>query len=951
MSASIAPCRRIVGGVTLCLAAAAHAGEAPETGGGSGEKAWASPAHPYRVSLTLERPADAPAVIDLPTGAILDAAAGVSVDRLDQDSFAFENAVLINPATGAAVGHCRLVRSVPALDIDGAFAALRGGGSPWTGFDAGSMFFEAVEIDGNPADALMLSHDEFANRKLTQPVELEADRRYLLDYWITMDPRDYAPTVAVRDPRRSLFNEQPHSYVAKLTPPGRWVRQRKIIRPASDTSQLEVAHSFTGRAGVAELRLQPVEWRLIVEPDAPTDRLDLYFMARAGHRLTIPTDELIRENPPAARLAAESIGGLETHGLNPEAVRVAGDGIEAWTVDPALPLKVGKITAYRPAGATPAAQAARVDVFRGGAASLVIALDAGRPRADSLLVTADFAGLPMAVRFNRLATVPVYDGPTVDDQVRGQLLDTRYDPLVPLDYALDPDSADGVHLVVVTFTPTADTPPGRHAGHVRLTLGQRTLRVPVSLRVAPIAVAPQRHFGSLLGSSFFLAGYPAGVAGLVRPSIPMAAFHGLDTAGLSPPTVMSLSIPDRPDPRTAPTRALAERYFHTMLDHHLLPQSPAMYAYFNYRVQERGEGLAPRLTDWDFSHGYDRAIREFVLGRDMPWLLVGRSNGRLIDRITLNNGKTYSDQPQPENPDWVHLPREPFDQLVGDFWDAFARHLDTLGVLDRAVIVLDDSPVDSYDNILAFARVLRSRPHAQRIRLGYTIQKTSAFTRRLADGRLLMDEALGLVIPFNDDMFNFFEPSANARFEKPGQTLWMRHNATDHVALQHAGLSTAVFALKAGHFGGDGWYYNDAVIWSMPFGYREDEPGSFEYANGPTMNPWRNPFYHHGPGAATLFYPPDPRGPAVSPTNLVVPSFRLALIRDGIQHRALLDVLRAGVDDAGRRFAINPDALAAIESDLRTLWADNPVQWYLSYPVFRDARRKLFDLVMKVQPQ
>jgi hypothetical protein len=430
-------------------------------------------------------------------------------------------------------------------------------------------------------------------------------------------------------------------------------------------------------------------------------------------------------------------------------------------------------------------------------------------------------------------------------------------------------------------------------------------------------------------------------------TITTAAYHGLDDKGLIPDTVMSLSIPDNPNPRMKDVRELAKKYFHSMLDYHLLPQSPAIYAYYDYDVVDNGEGLAPELKNWDFNQGFDEAVKEFVIGRDMRWLTIGRTNGALINRITLNNGKTYSFDANEADPNWVQLPRGEFNKLIGNYWEAVAAHLDELGVLDRAMYVIDESEIHTYDNIYNCVMAIKAQPHAKQIKVGHTIQHASAWTHRLPNGKLLMDEILDVPMPINDEHYNFYEPEWGTRYERPGKTQWVYNVETDHLALEAAGLSTAFMPLRLQQLGVDGWYCWELFHWSYTYGYKKGDMGGFKYALGPAINPWVNPFYHHGPGVLSFYYPPDPRGLPEKPIDQIIPSFRLTLMRDGIELRALLDVLENSHDDAGMSLTVDKEGIDAVNQGFADLCGPNPVQWYLSYNDYREARQRLFDLAME----
>ena len=73
----------------------------------------------------------------------------------------------------------------------------------------------------------------------------------------------------------------------------------------------------------------------------------------------------------------------------------------------------------------------------------------------------------------------------------------------------------------------------------------------------------------------------------------------------------------------------------------------------------------------------------------------------------------------------------------------------------------------------------------------------------------------------------------------------------------------------------------------------------------------------------------------------MVPSYRLSLMRDGIEARALLEVLEAGRDDAGNELEVDADKLKQAQEELEKLWADNTVQWYISYGAYEKAGKLL----------
>ena len=178
---------------------------------------------------------------------------------------------------------------------------------------------------------------------------------------------------------------------------------------------------------------------------------------------------------------------------------------------------------------------------------------------------------------------------------------------------------------------------------------------------------------------------------------------------------------------------------------------------------------------------------------------------------------------------------------------------------------------------------------------------------------------------------------------------WVYYVETDHWTLPTAGLSTSITPLLLKYFGAEGWYCWGSFLWSMPYTPTPDYRGP-KYDHGPVVNPWLNPFYHHGPGALAFFYPPDPRGIASHPTDRVIPSYRMILMREGIQLKALLDVLEAGWDDAGQRVVVNSQKLSEAKSHLRRFWTEHPVQWYVSRPLYHTVVESLYEAVTATAP-
>jgi hypothetical protein len=902
---------------------------------------WSQRSFPYRVRITLDRAIKGSAAIDLQPQTLLEALRPVSVDVTVLDTFAFEKAMLVDSATGQRVGGFHLTPVGKPLEIDGNFEAYAAkANSPWKPYGAWAANLQPIIHAGKSFNALWIAPKKITNSGLRQGLTLEPGAFYLLEYQINSDPIDNNLGIQIIDPKKRLFAEEHHSYRDKLTPTGQWTTQRVLYRPDIAKPDLRIVAAFTGRCGIGAIRLQKVALALTAALPAATDRLDLYCMMRAGHRLPVPTEALAARTPPSGTMAKVRSLKAEAADLNPDAVAVESNGVRAWTVASDLPLTTAVLPRTAPAGGT-GARKVDVSLFRGGAQTVLVAVKTGSDRATFGPIHCD---LPVSFKVEQLAEIPVYNGPSPDGKLiaGARLIETRLDALVPVNFDLAPPSSTGIQLLALTFSADRSVKPGHYQGEIAIDVQsphQAALRLPIEVSVAPLTIDPMRHFGTLFGGQLFMVrsqGKP-----FTQPSITVAEYCGYSSKNLEPYNALSLSTADQADARLRPIRELARKYYNRMLDYCVNPQTPTLYSPYTYKVIDQGTDKAPGLADWDFT-AYDQAIDALVLKRDMPVLVIFHSNGHQMDKLRLANGVTYTLLPANGKPAWRHLPREQYFKLVSEFFEAVAAHLDKKGVLNRAIYVIDESGSSTYDLIRDYVAAMKKGAHAQRIRVLHTNQHVSLYTRRDKKGRLLLNGVVDIPASENDDLANYFLPKWNGHFKQVDQQ-WVYYVESDHLNLTNAGLSTLVTPLQLGHFGVDGWYDWASFLWSLP--YPVTDVCGPKFPSGPVINPWKNPFYHHGPGVLSFFYPPDPRGPATKPTDRIIPSYRLALMRDGIQRRALLDVLEKGRDDAGQTLHVNQSKLKAAHEHLRRLWADNPVQWYLGYHDYRVAGRLLFESV------
>lgn len=923
---------------TLILTVTASFGSRVAASPESVASPWADETYPYRVSIQLDKEVSGSVQLDLRIDDLIEQLRTVSVDVADLDTLAFENAVLVDPATGKAVGGFK-IDPVRRVDIAPWPTAGERGGA-WSSFGGPPGQPATIEDGGETFDGMWIESDKIINRGWIHKLKLKPEALYHLQYRVYSEPIDNNISVSIMDPEKRLFVDEHHSYYPTLTPKATWTTRRVLVNPAKSDVELRIGTAFTGRCGVGDLTLDYVRMRLFADLPTATDRLALYALMRAGHRLPVPTEAMLDLPRNARRVGVKSLTA-EAADLNPDAVMVEDAGVKAWTVASDLPLKTDVLPRTMPASSSGAGAGAAIQqtLVRGMASTVLVAVRTDTPEAVFESVATD---LPVGFRVERLAEIPVYDGPTPG----GRLIETRLDALTGLNFDLAPPSSSGIHLLAITLSANGDTPTGHHAGHLDIQLASpksASLRLPIEVAVAPITIKPFEHFGTMFGGQHFLVRYSGG--SFTEPSTTVAEFHGYDTEGIATLKAASLTSPDSNDQRFNPVRDLARKYYHRMLDFYVSPQSLTLYSGYTYRVEDQGEGKAPKLIDWDFTQ-YNQAIDEMVIGREVPYLAIGHTNGHLMDHLRLANGATYTLSETEGKNGWHQLPKDEYLKLIGDFYEQQAKNLADKGLLDGAMVIVDESDPSTYELMRDYILEVKSRPHGKRIKFTHTTYKPSSYTREDENGQLMLNGVLDIPMPDNDDHFNNFEPAYNARMTDIDEQ-WVYYVESDHLNLNNAGMSTIITPLKLGHFGAEGWYDWASFIWSMP--YPVTDVMGPKFPSGPVINPWVNPFYHHGSGVLSFFYPPVPAGPSAEPVDRIIPSYRLALMRDGIQMRALLEVLEAGEDDAGRALDVDQTKVAAARKHLEKLWADNPVQWYLGYHDYREAQRLLHEAAAGVE--
>jgi hypothetical protein len=297
------------------------------------------------------------------------------------------------------------------------------------------------------------------------------------------------------------------------------------------------------------------------------------------------------------------------------------------------------------------------------------------------------------------------------------------------------------------------------------------------------------------------------------------------------------------------------------------------------------------------------------------------------------------------------LAEDDYWRLVGGYLEAIATHLAAKGWPSAGYVLIDESDPATYPAIRRFAQAVRAMPHARQLKLINTHYHPAMYAMRVsgrAEGPLMMEGVLDVFVPQNDDHFNHWPEDDTWPADRgPRPAHWVYYVGTDHLDLPHAGVSTELLPLKCRWLGAEGMYIWGSFIWSLPYARREGTP-SGGGAWGPVMNPWINPNYHHGQGLLSFFYPPDPRGPAQEPAPKLTPSYRLALLRDGLQDNALWRIVQAAVDDAGKPVRVPETVRRRLQSQLDTTFI-NPVQWRVSRPHHQAWRDALYGSLGKKQ--
>ena len=609
------------------------------------------------VSLTVISAQQGRSELDVTEAALIEKLAAVLPDPINRDHFNHSDIEL--RLNGVRVGGYELVVSDTNLVQDGRFE-LDEQHSSWRGMNREGYSLKVMPE--KPGMAFIAECAKVQNIRLAQPMTLVKDQLYLLTYSAFSDVQRGDVAVQLDDPAKSVYPTLSNSYRPMMHRQREWERRSVVFRADIEKPELRVGTAFVGRAAVADVSLRAARWRLVADLAKGRHELTLTYVPRMGRRLTPPPNE------PAADaklpIALTRIGKAELLHANDTGVALHTPSGDAWTLPSDWPLRTDRLASSRP---TKPAARHEVTIAKGMDATVLLALDFGGKTIALESITSE---LPIKISALRLASIPTHSYGSFDETIYRQL-----DPMVPVNDALVPFDHDQPTVLALTIQCTASTPSGTHEGDATLHFKGFDLNVPLSVRVLPVTVDAIKHFSTVFG--MHPPSYAAQKQGsITEKGISIAVFHGYD------PT------------KHKPLIQLSRDYVQRLLDFHVQSQSPTAETGFTYQIKDVRD-VAPKLTAWDFTE-YDRSLENFFAhgGHD---LFIARTNGDVMQRLSLANGHTYSFKPAPANaPRWHQLADDEYWNLVGRYIEGITAHLAEKGWLHRPCILVDETDPDNY---------------------------------------------------------------------------------------------------------------------------------------------------------------------------------------------------------------------------------------------------------------
>jgi hypothetical protein len=478
-------------------------------------------------------------------------------------------------------------------------------------------------------------------------------------------------------------------------------------------------------------------------------------------------------------------------------------------------------------------------------------------------------------------------------------------------------TATGDNLAVwFTIDIDEQMPPGTYVGEVVLDGDAGgspfSLAVPLRLKVHRFALPDKVTFRSAFDGQYFALRY--GTNNIYD-------FHGVST-----PTDEA---------------ALVRAYYDEMCANRINPYNVTYPHGVSYQWNPPPQGYGVDAPGNHFTlHSFDftvvnAALSHFVDTRHANSFLFAATNGKVIDQITLpGNFAVAWDDPQSGA---TAITKDQYDNLILDYYEAWAANLIANGWIDYAFILCDESQYPDYPKIQNFIDVLASSPTASMIPLLYTINTTSAFTWRenpATNPVPILKDRLGIWAAENDARgFNYNEEYYFTDYgTDPGaEEIWSYYTRSPHLNIDSHGLNNRCMPVKNYFMGSRGFLDWACFIYELP---------EFQI-----QNPRVDAYGEWGNGATAWFYPPD-TVPSASPDFTITPSARLEMLREGVEdyeYLVILDETTAAAEGAG----IDTTAAAGLKAGLKRMMA-SANHWSVNSEQYLTLRGRILEEIDKL---
>lgn len=756
----------------------------------------------------------------------------------------------------------------------------------------------------------------------TIEIPTEANTYYLLQY--TSEGGGMQPAHRYR-PIFPIGHKLRHhgysiSHEPRLLPVGRSQREQ-LLRSDGSPLELDVAGRLV--RPVEDISLRKAQIVFLARFDRPGRHYwTLYYQPINGHNLSLPRRR--HASLPVGKAEVIRFGQAEKFfGRTAHPLDVDGP-LGAWFAETTV-----KLTPSTPAPTTAAEPAIHIAAAANEAQSFQLVLTARQGEA----------------QIEDIAISELAGGATVIPRSLTEVQEVNFIPIVvpsyisPVDYrgpmgdaltAMAPRKAvprDGNLAYWLTVRVPPGTAAGIYEGVVRINLGdQAPIRIPLELEVYGFELPEFSPFRSSMGG-----------AHVTKPD-----FEGEKNV----PDYHHISSPED-------IRKLARKYYDVMARNKFTPHNCMQYSEIGMEWSPPPEGLnvdAPgntfKLHSWDFTE-LNKDLRHYVDELKVNAFTLVHSNPSVITMFKHLPGKPlaeYNRHPGHLSLDWqvfreatwvgydkrdgdpyTEITKAQYDDLVHQFYRAFAENLEKHGWLDYAYVLIDETAYRGYDVLVDFIERLKSDPLTRRIQIAWTIQSPGAFNYRQAGAaeRVAFDGLLDIYVPETNENNHFWEKYffTDYGIEPRREKLWNYVTYTTRSAIDTPGVNNRAIALEVFNNGGGGYLQWGTFQWDTQAGEMMGD------------NPWKNPYTRWSNGAVAYFYPPQKSGPSGEPDFTIVPSLRIMTYREGVDDFEYAKMLE---DLAGQAAARGADVSEASEvlGDIGRFfhstvhWSQNDA-WYL----------------------